>query len=113
MYLTPKQAAAELQVNPRTLLRWARESLVPSIHIGHTVRFASDAIGALQRLPATNQATAGLLGGLLAPAEPIRAAGLVRDVDGLRPAIRRRRGPSIHEPSFRFLRDSLKPKEGK
>ena len=113
MYLTPKQAAVELQVNARTLLDWARRGLIPSVRIGHTVRFAGDAIAALQRLPVTNQATAGLLGGILAPAEPIRAAGLVRDVDGLRPAIRRRRGPSIHEPSFRFLRDSLKPKEDK
>jgi excisionase family DNA binding protein len=39
-FLTCKELAARLRVQPATVLEWARKGKIPSIHIGHkTLRF--------------------------------------------------------------------------
>lgn len=44
-YFTPRQVAAMLQVNERTVLRWAdRDSTMPSLRLGKIVRFERAAL---------------------------------------------------------------------
>ena len=38
-YLSPKECAEYTGISPKTLYRWAKERIVPSIKIGGLVRF--------------------------------------------------------------------------
>jgi len=44
-YLTPKEAAIELEVSPTSVVRWVRDGLIPAIRIGHrTIKIPRTAI---------------------------------------------------------------------
>jgi excisionase family DNA binding protein len=44
-YLTPKEAAAVLEVSPASVVRWVREGLIPAMRIGHrTIKIPRAAI---------------------------------------------------------------------
>ena len=44
-YLTPKEAAIELEVSPASVVRWVRDGLIPALRLGHrTIKIPRTAI---------------------------------------------------------------------